>query len=360
MLRYREIKLEIQKLIADMSKGDKLPSRMVLSKKLDASRATIDKAIKELIEEGYLEGRFGSGTYVVQRLEGVVANRRNWCLLVPNMEETIYAKLINSVTKAAREDHTNLILCNSEDDIEQQREQIQRLITAGVDGFIIVPVVSQSVADNLGIYQSLKQSKIPFVFCNRGVEGISAPLLKMNDVYCGYLAACYLIDRGYRNIVFLSRQKYRTSIERCEGYICALQSYGMPVCRKNILMLPDNAYTDCYDALVERLNQEDPVDAVLCFNNKIAAYAAKAIEDAGLQISDDIGVIACGVGWQVSDQTQERRVTHVSRKDDLGMLAASVLRKMIANEVRSNDFESYLIEPEVIDLGSCKGPRVKR
>lgn len=360
MLRYREIKLEIQKLIAGLPQGNRIPSRMTLSKMLEASHGTIDKAIKELIDEGFLEGRFGSGTYVGQRLKGVAENCRNWCLLVPNVEETIYAKLINSVTKAAREDQTNLILCNSENDIEQQREQIQRLIAAGVDGFIIVPVISQSIADNLGIYQSLKQSRIPFVFCNRGIEGISAPLLKMNDVYCGYLATRHLIDKGYRNIVFLARQKYRTSIERCEGYICALQSQGMPVCRKNILILPDNEYADCYDALIDRLHQEAPVDAVLCFNNKIATFAANAIEDTGLQISDDIGIIACGIGWQMLDQTQERPITYVSRKDDLGMLAASVLRKMIANEVSANSFESYLIEPEVIDLGSCKGPREKR
>ena len=57
-----------------MQNGDRLPSRTTLSKRLDSSRATVDKAIRELTEEGMLESRFGSGTFVARKLEGVVSN----------------------------------------------------------------------------------------------------------------------------------------------------------------------------------------------------------------------------------------------------------------------------------------------
>ena len=55
MLRYREIKAQLMELIAGMQNGDRLPSRTTLSKRLDSSRATVDKAIRELTEEGMLE-----------------------------------------------------------------------------------------------------------------------------------------------------------------------------------------------------------------------------------------------------------------------------------------------------------------
>ena len=358
MLRYREIKQELQKIIVLMSKGDKLPSRTVLSKKLDASRATIDKAVQELIDEGHLEARFGSGTYVVQRLEGVDINRKNWCLVLPNLDESIYAKLASSVTKAAQENDTNMILCNSENDAEQQKEQIQRLIAAGVDGFIIVPVVLKSVAESIGIYQSLKQSRIPFVLCNRGVEGISAPIVKMSHFYCGYIATLHLIDQGYRNIAYLSNRHYSTSIERCQGYISALQSRGIPISRKHILMLDEGEKADCGGALKKFISSGTPVDAVFCFNDSIAIDAARAVEDLGMRISHDIGIMGCGNSEELLVHSPYR-ISSISHKDDLGSMAAHVLQKITDNKGLEEKFEYYLIEPVVVVRDSCLGPEKK-
>lgn len=152
MLRYREIKMMLTDMISDMNNGDRLPSRTVLSKKLDSSRATIDKAIKELTEEGMLQSRFGSGTYVVRHLEGVVSDVENWCLIVPDVSEAIYAGLASGVENGARERKANVILCNSESNAEKQAEYIERLILAGIAGFIIVPVVTKNVMENIGLY----------------------------------------------------------------------------------------------------------------------------------------------------------------------------------------------------------------
>lgn len=158
MLRYREIKLALKELIDEMPNGEKLPSRTVLSKRLDSSRATVDKAVRELEQEGILESRFGSGTYVARKLEGVASNRKNWCLIVPSITEDLYIKLAASVKGVASERGANVILCDSEYSAEKQTEAIKRLIMAGVDGFIIVPVITKNVEENLSIYLSLRMA----------------------------------------------------------------------------------------------------------------------------------------------------------------------------------------------------------
>ena len=96
-------------LIAGMQNGDRLPSRTTLSKRLDSSRATVDKAIRELTEEGMLESRFGSGTFVARKLEGVVSNAENWCLIVPDISEGIYAGLASGVESGASLRGANVI-----------------------------------------------------------------------------------------------------------------------------------------------------------------------------------------------------------------------------------------------------------
>lgn len=355
MLRYREIKLELKEIIAEMNNGDRLPSRTVLSKQLDSSRATIDKAVRELEEDGFLESRFGSGTYVARRLEGVVTNVRNWCLIVPNIAESIYAKMASSVEHAAQQWNINVILCNSENSAEKQSEYIKRLIMAGVDGFIIVPVVTRNVMEGIGLYQSLIQSKIPFVFCNRDVEGVPAPIVKSNDFYGGYLATLHLLNHGYKDIVYLARQRYRTSIERCQGYISAMQQSNEKIVRKRILMLDDNTPEECHDSLLKLLKSETSVDAVFCFNDSIAFEAMKAVDEMNLRVSDDIGII----GYDDNESIANRKIpltTVAYQTEEVGKMAAHVLKTRMENKEKEI-FEYYLIEPSLVVRESCLGKK---
>lgn len=353
MLRYKEIKLTLKELIAQMSDGDRLPSRSILSRQLDSSRVTVDKAIRELEEEGILTSRFGSGTYVSHRLEGMVVNARNWCLIVPDIREDIYAKLASSVENEARKWNTNVILCNSENSAENQDRYIKRLIVSGTDGFIIVPVIAKSVLENVGLYQSLLQSKVPFVFCNREVEGISVPLVKSNDFYGGYIATLHLIDQGYRNIAYLAQQRYRTSIERCHGYISALQCRGIEVDHRRILMHDNGTLEDCYSQLKRILKSDVPMDAVFCFCDVIALEAMRCVEDANLQVSEDIGII--GYNDDASLKMVKPGLTTISyRMEEVGRTAAEVLRKKIECEMTGN-FDYYLVQPEIVVRESCLG-----
>lgn len=185
MLRYKEIKLALQDIISVMNNGDKLPSRTLLCRQLDSSRATIDKAIRELTEEGILESRFGSGTYVARRLEGVKMNVRNWCLIVPDITESVYVQLAASVESAAKEWNANVILCDSESSSKKQSEYIRRLIMAGIDGFIIVPVVIKNVMESIGLYQSF----VHFLTSKTretSIETVGLPLLINSCLSCGH------------------------------------------------------------------------------------------------------------------------------------------------------------------------------
>lgn len=358
MLRYREIKLALMELIDGMQNGERLPSRTKLSKQLDSSRATIDKAVRELENEGILESRFGSGTYVARKLEGVASNQENWCLIVPSFTEDLYIKLAGAVKQAAGKRNANVILSAFEYNVEQQTECIKRLIMASVDGFIIVPALTNSMEENISVYRELRRSKVPFVFCNRDVEGVYAPIVKSNDFYGGYIAALHLIDCGYRNIAYFARHRYRTSIERCQGYVSALQHKGIPLERKRILMANDDDRLDSERTLGELLDSNVPVDAVCCFNDLDAIEALQVIKSRGLRVSDDIGVI--GYDYLDCCAKQTPPLSSVSIKiEEIGFMAAHVLGKQIDGHAPEG-FAYYLVEPEVVAKESCLGKYTKR
>lgn len=354
MLRYLEIKNELIKYIAEMKNGERLPSRTILMKKLDVSRATIDKAIAELVTEGFLSARAGSGTFVTQRLKGVETNVKTWCLIVPDISVDVYAKLALGVERAAQEFQANVILYNSGHDIEKQSDYIERLLLSGVDGFIIVPVITTKIEKIGKLYHSLVNSQVPFVFCNRDIEGVHVPIVKSNDFYGAYLATKHLIRKGYRNIAFVSDQRYRTSIDRCQGYVSALQDANLPVERKRIVM-PESEQEKDYDVLFRKLfHAQVPLDAIFCFNDSVGCEAVRYICASGLAVSDDIGII----GYDNSDacRSVEPALTSVSyRAEEIGRVAATILEEGI--EHRKDGFNYYLIEPHIVERRSCLGPK---
>lgn len=77
---YRQIKqLIIRKIDAGLWKpGDRIPTELRLVDELNASRMTVNRALRELTQEGVLQRRQGSGTYVSPaRLETGLLEIRN-------------------------------------------------------------------------------------------------------------------------------------------------------------------------------------------------------------------------------------------------------------------------------------------
>lgn len=350
MLRYKEIKQALLQEISKYMPEERLPSRPVLCKKLDTTRTTLDKAIRELEEEGYLTSRNGSGTYVVGLMDGVRSPVGTWGVIVPNVMDAVYPGLVRGAENVAQGYGVNIIICNSDNDPDKQEKYVKRLLYSGVSGMIIVPVVTNDIRVNFRLYNQLALARIPFVFCNRSVEGINVPTVTSNDFYGGYIATKHLISRGYRNIAYLARLKYKTSIDRCQGYISALMEENIPINRRLIRF--DSDVTAAMEGL---LRSGEAMDAVFCFNDKVAEDCCRAISANGRQISEDIGLI----GYDNTDICDRLPVslTSVAYKNyEIGEKAAELLWGILNNQTLL-DFEYYLFQPGIVERDSCKGPR---
>lgn len=350
MLRYKEIKNNLLYEISKHPPGTKLPSRPILCRNLDTTRTTLDKAIKELIEEGFLTSGKGSGTYVVGLIEGVPATSASWGIIVPNVMEAIYSGLVRSIENNATKYGLNLIICNSDNDPDKQEQYVKRLLLSGVSGMVIVPVVSNDIRINFRLYNQLVSANTPFVFCNRSVEGINVPTITSNDFYGGYIATNHLIKKGYKKIAYISKIKYKTSIDRCQGYISALMENDFTIDR-DLIVFSDDPYSSVQSLLFDTPD----IDAFFCFNDSIALSCYKAITDLKLEVSDDIGLI----GYDNTDSCLMviRNISSVSyMQHEIGQKASEILWKL-QNNKEVLDFEYYLVKPSIVDRDSCLGPK---
>lgn len=354
MLRYKEIKLMLLQKISRMSPLDKLPSRLVLCKELDTTRSTLDKAIKELESEGILFCRDGSGTYVAAPAGYDRKRPENWGIIVPDVNESIYAELVRGVEDVAQQMNANLILCNFDHDPLKQEQYIRRLILTDVTGVIIVPVIRKDSNEARQLYSILTDTEKPIVFCNMQVEGVQAPVVMSNGFFGGYLATRHLIDRGYRHIAYLAKYRYRTSEERCQGYLTALLENGLEINRHLIVLDDENSDPPGYYGMLKLLKSGAPLDAVFCFNDYLIEGVYRALEENQLRISDDVGVIGYdNTGICKRLKPEAASVSYPSAA--IGQAAARLLKKIISGEPIS-EFPYYLFQPAIVARDSCRGP----
>lgn len=358
MLRYLEIKERLRKEIAVMQPDQRLPSRPQLCRRLDTTRTTLDKAIRELVEEGLLTSQNGSGTYVTELDKEHLSARGNWGVIVPNIMESIYPSMVRGIENIAQKNEFTITLCNSDNSVKKQERYVQQLIRSGAAGIIIVPVITDDPRKIYALYEQLYKVQMPLVFCNRNVPKIDVPFVTSNSFYGGYLATKHLVGRGYQHIAYISRENYCTSMERCQGYLAALVEAGLEIDR-HIIVLHGKENCSNEEAGYMEMNRllavDSAIDAVFCFNDYVARGVITAVREHGLRVSEDIGII--GYDNEIFCEIMEPPMTSVSYHNmEIGQKAGELLCDMIQKK-EMPEFKYYLYEPEVVERRSCLGPK---
>jgi DNA-binding LacI/PurR family transcriptional regulator len=354
-LLYIQIKEQLIKEIKLMQSNDRLPARTELVKKYQVTRTTIDRAVSELIGEGYLYSRDGSGTYVATNEARTIApdnvhNVVNWGVIVPDITRDTYPGILRGVEDVANQHNINVVICNADNQSKKQTSYINKLIDADVKGLIIVPAL-KGKADLLS-FQRLREKEIPFVFCNRSVAGIEAPKVISNSFYGGFIATRHLIQSGYKRIAFVSRPVYSITMERYQGYLGALLDDGMEVNEDYVFFDETFDRWTGYENTKRLLTQTSRPDAIFANNDPTAEGAYNAIVEAGLQVGADIGL----VGFDDSHICERLPVKLTSvkfRSYDIGFRAAELLWEIMqGNNISDN--KTIIFSPELVIRESSK------
>ncbi|MGM7723143.1 LacI family DNA-binding transcriptional regulator [Metabacillus sp. Hm71] len=169
----------------------------------------------------------------------------------------------------------------------QDFERFSAITRKRFDGIILM---SQSDVDNSFIYHVLEQ-KIPLVVLNRPVDDRSIVNILSNDREGAYEAVYFLIMKGHRKIAIIEgTPKFRSSLERKEGYLNALIDHQLPIFQE-YMVKGNYDMVSGYESMKKLLYLEKPPTAVFCSNDDMAIGAMKAINEAGLTVPTDISII---------------------------------------------------------------------
>jgi DNA-binding LacI/PurR family transcriptional regulator len=355
---YLDAKDKIVKLISKMKPGDRIPARSYLMKEIGVTRTTIDRAISELIGEHFLYSLDGSGTYVRGQVDIPEKQQAvcSWAVLVRDIVSDTYPEILRGIEDFANQKNINIIICNTDSSVKKQQDYIKKLIASNVSGLIIIPPVAINI--ELDSYHALKENRIPFIFCNRYVEGVEAPRVISNNYYGAFIGARHLISLGHKKIAFLAPPNYSLVEQRLQGYMSAMADASIPINQTYIIYEEKAEYLHMgYNGMEKLLSLAERPTAVLCFNDAIAFGAFRAAHDRGLTIPEDIAL----VGYDDSPICNFFRIGLTTVKYptyETGRCASELLWSISIDDSSVNQNQTIILNPKLIVRETC-GAKMK-
>ena len=264
-------------------------------------------------------------------------------VLMPDITNPFYVRVVSGIEKVMRQNGYSIMVCNSDDDLELEQEQLKILKAQSIEGLIM-----RATPDDHAFLQEFAD-RYPIVFVDCKPNGYTySDRVVVDNERISYEAVRLLIQKGHQRIgIITGIAGLSTSEERLAGYERALAEYGIPV-EQELIKVSNSRVETGRDLMVELL--ELGVTAVCTGNNLLAMGAVRAIKDKGRRIPEDVAIIGfddedwCGI--------TDPPLTVVNQPSaKIGEMAAELLLERISDKDR--DFQEVCLNCKLVVRQSC-------
>jgi LacI family transcriptional regulator len=213
-------------------------------------------------------------------------------LVIPNVLSPVWALITRAVEVRARELGFNTIVCDTDEDLDTEKECLSLLIIKQVDGIIIAPC---SVASE-DYLRSLLPEK-PLVFIDRQPRNLPVDCVRMDNLRGAYEATMHLIHEGAQRIALVANmivgEEPYLDTEWLGGYKQALRDRGLPIDEQLIRVGRRGGYSepDGYQNTRELLQLPTPPDAILACTHFTTMGVLRAVRELEKSIPEEVALV---------------------------------------------------------------------
>ena len=253
-------------------------------------------------------------------------------LIVGNICNSFFARVVRAVETAVIRNGYVVIVCDTDESIENELDHARRLLELRVDGIIVSPTASETGALSRAT-KEIYGGRLPTVFIDRAVKGAKIPTVVSDNVAAAHEATTHFIQLGHKRIgVVVGRKALDSMTCRIEGYRRALLENRITFDESLIVDAFEVGVEGGYRATKKLLESNHPrPTALLIMNNLLVIGALNALKEKGLMIPGDVALI----GWDDFDAAPhlQKPLTVVEQPAyAMGSIAAEQLMKMRSDE----------------------------
>ncbi len=262
-------------------------------------------------------------------------------VIVPEMVTPFASTVVNGIQEVLYAHGIKVIIANSEEDPEKEKENLRLMERFMVDGIIISQC---SYKHNMDEYLRLQKAEMPMVFYDRIPHGMDVSQVLVDDYMKSFFLVEELIRSGRKRIVHIQGPTgIYNSIERLKGYKDAMEKFHLSSAIQTI-MSPGMTFEDGHLIADRLLGSDSEVDAVFAFTDTLAIGIMNRLRECGKMIPKDVA-IASFSGTALSTIVYPPLSTVEPPLYQMGKQAAAMILEKIKNPLCPN--RSIILNAEV-------------
>lgn len=270
-------------------------------------------------------------------------------LIIPDITNIFFSNLVRGVQDVCEKHGYNVLVVNSDDSQEKEGRYLKLLYSRRVDGVILTVAGYREKEFPEEELSLLKKMNI--VLIDREINGMTTPIVKVNNFSGAYSAVKYLLTMGHRKIMYLAGiEGTKTNQERKKGYLAALKKAKINW-EKELAgdFRLDTAYQKIIYHWPQLKNSDKLPTAIFAANDLMAIGALKAFAQLKIRVPEDISIIGFD-NIPFSDCTCPPLTTIAQPTYLMGQKAVETLLKVIDKKKikKSVEFETELIERDSV------------
>lgn len=323
--------------------GVRMPSTKELSRQMSVSLVTAHRALQDLVTVGLLERTRGRGTYVVEnhrdirpRLRvGVVINQG------ASLAEFCHSQILEGMHRAAVESRVDLLLLGFDDVVRQD-----------VQAYVMISPMTQEL-DNL---LETVGGKAPLVVVGARSDHAGVTSIDTDNADLAEQAVNHLYHLGHRRVgCVVGGRDSGNSRNRCEGFIQACKSLGIPERDRSIIEVDGWQLRPNDKLKLNRMLSEEGLTAVFAGGYYLALDVYQSASTLGLKVPDDLTVVGVddphsAAHLRPSLTTLRQPLTH------LGHAAVTGISKYFNED--NHKLRSEILRAELVIRRSSGAPRI--
>lgn len=251
-------------------------------------------------------------------------------MIIPDISHFFLSNLAKTIRIEAFKSNYSVLIVDSQEDTEIEKELIDLLLSHNVDGLIILPVGKEWKH-----IQDIYNRGVSTVVVDRIMPELECPSVGIDNYNGTREAMDYLIENGHRRIAIIQRLPDSwINNERLRAYRDALQENGIP-CDDSLIIGDSFGQKNGYLEGKLLLSKKRIPSAIFALSHVLTLGVLQVFREEGLSIPEDISLIS--FDDLPFNEYFSRQVTTVKQPVvEMGLMAVNLLIDQINSPKRKD------------------------
>jgi LacI family transcriptional regulator len=262
-------------------------------------------------------------------------------VIIPDISSPFFAELARGIEDIATMYKYNIILSNSDQNIEKELHLLNTMLGKQVDGIVFMGgnIKEEHV-------EQFKKSPVPIVLAGSIEETGEIPSVNIDYKQASFDAVTAFVEKGHKQIAFVVGPYHEpiNKDKKLEGYKRALSEAGIEY-KEELVVEGDYTYDSGLEAIERILELDTKPTAILVGSDEMALGVVHGAFDRGYSVPEDFEVISSD-NTRLTLMVRPQLTTIVQPLYDIGAVAMRLLTKYMNKE---NVEENIVVLPHRIE-----------